>query len=81
MVGVGVWFNSEPNKRLRLTPPLAPRNTGIGVWGLWLGFDRVERVDRVERFGGLGLKGLGVSLLLKIYQLKIAEEVEEKRRR
>ena len=27
----GVGVNSEPNKRLRLTPPLAPRGAGIGI--------------------------------------------------
>ena len=41
-------FNPEPNKRLRLTSPLASRETGIEI-GLGslegLGVDRVERVE------------------------------------
>ena len=31
-------FNSEPNKRLRLTPPLASRGVGRGELG-WRGWD------------------------------------------
>ena len=45
-------FNPEPNKRLRLTSPLASRETGIEIGLGGFGIDRVERVERVERFGG-----------------------------
>ena len=45
-------FNSEPNKKLRLTPPLASQWAGKESWGLGFGVDRVERVERVERGSG-----------------------------
>jgi hypothetical protein len=44
------WFNSEPNKKLRLTTPLASRNTGIEVfgdfWGMVLVLDESEGARR-----------------------------------
>ena len=37
-------FNSEPNKKLRLTPPLASRGVGIGL-EFWI--DCVEQVTMI----------------------------------
>jgi hypothetical protein len=48
-------FNSEPNKGLRLTTPLAsrPRGTDIYCRG-GVGVDRVERVDGIFNHGSHG---------------------------
>ena len=38
-------FNSEPNKKLRLTPPLARDEQAFEFGSLWFGVNRVERVE------------------------------------
>ena len=61
MIGSGVdvtlrlegEFNSEANKGLRLTTPLASRLGGTRDLCVGDGIDRVEHVDRVER--GVGI--------------------------
>ena len=50
-------FNSEPNKRLRLTSPLASRGVGPSFWGN-VDFDgRVEHKEHKDRFGRYGRFG------------------------
>ena len=52
VIEVQLWgdclFNSEPNKKLRLTPPLARDEQAFEFGSLWFGVNRVERVERVE---------------------------------